>query len=249
MAAIFVTMVACSASTLADEPWSDSAPLPAHEAVYEVLRRGDKIGEVHASLSKDENGIWRFATETRATSRLARLLRVSAEESAQFVWRDAHVLPLTYRQVARAPTRTRFWQHEIDWKLGTTTTQTHEGDLTIPLEQNLLDPLTLRLQVAVALHDPANRGQDLRFRVLERDEIEDQFFFYRGREAVAVPAGCFDTIHMQRFRREGSSRNYDSWHAENFVWLPLRIVQTKDGDPELDIRLLNTSIDLGRVNC
>lgn len=248
-AAIFLTTVGCSTSSLATEAEAGNAPLPAHDAVYEVLRHGDKIGEVHVSLARDDDGIWRYATETVATSRLAKLLRVSAEESAQFVWRDAHVVPLTYRQVARAPMRTRYWQHEIDWQRGTTATQTHEGELELELEEDLLDSLTLRLQLAVALHDPANRGQDLKFRVIERDEIEDQYFFYLGHEPVDLPAGCFDAIRMQRFRREGSSRNYDSWHAANFQWLPLRILQIKDGDPELDIRLLRTSIELGEDDC
>jgi hypothetical protein len=240
-------MVGCSAEALAAE--AGTPPLSAHEAIYEVVRRGDKIGEIHVTLSRNDNGIWRYATETLATSRLARLLRVSAEESAQFVWRDGHVVPLTYRQVTRAPTRTRYWQHEMDWNLGVTTTETHEGDLAIPLENDLLDSLTLRLQVAVALHNPANRGRDLQFRVLERDEIEDQYFLYLDHEPVDVPAGCFDAIHLQRFRREGSSRNYDSWHTDNFEWLPMRILQIKDGDPELDIRLLSTSIDLGKEDC
>jgi hypothetical protein len=225
------------------------APLPAHSAVYEVLRRGSKVGEVHVVLEPDQNDIWRYHTETVATSMLARLLRVAAEESAQFAWRDNHVLPLTYRQVARAPTRTRYWQHEIDWLAGQTKTQTYEGDLEIPLEENLLDPLTMRLQVAVELQDPDNRGKDLEFRVLERDEIETQSFFYLGDQSIAVPAGCFDAIHMQRFRREGSSRNYDSWHSPRFHWLPLRILQIKDGDPEIDIRLLTTSINLGPDDC
>lgn len=224
-------------------------PVPAHDAVYEVLRRGSKIGEVHVSLSQDDQGIWLFDTETVATARLARLLRVSAEESAHFVWRNGQVVMLTYRQVARAPTRTRYWQHEADWEAGISRTQTYEDDLEIELEDQVIDPLTLRLQVAAELADPANRGKDLHFRVLERDEVEDQHFFYQDQETVKVPAGCFDSIRMQRFRREGSSRNYDSWHAEAFHWLPLRILQTKDGDPELDIRLLSTSIALDANGC
>ncbi len=228
---------------------ADRAPLPAHEAVYEVIRRGSKIGEVHVRLERTENGIWLFDTETLATARLARLLRVSAEESAHFVWRDGHVVMLTYRQVARAPTRTRYWQHEADWEAGISRTQTYEGDLEIELEEQLVDPLTLRLQLAVELADPANRGQDLHFRVLERDEVEDQHFFYLGHEPVEVPVGCFDAIRMQRFRREGSSRNYESWHSERFDWLPLRILQVKDGDPELDIRLLSSSIALESEGC
>lgn len=242
-------MVACSVTAEEIDERPAQAPLPAHDAVYEVLRRGSKIGEVHVSLSQNHQGIWLFDTETVATARLARLLRVSAEESAHFVWRDGQVLMLTYRQVARAPTRTRYWQHEADWDAGISRTQTYEGDLEIELENQLVDPLTLRLQLAVELADPANRGKDLQFRVLERDEVEDQYFLYQNEETVDVPAGCFESIRLQRFRREGSSRNYDSWHAEAFHWLPLRILQTKDDDPELDIRLLSTTMALDANGC
>ena len=242
-------MVACSASAGAPERDPEQGLLPAHVAVYEVLRRGSKVGEIHVSLSQNDRGIWLFDTETVATARIARLLRVSAQETAHFVWRNGHVVMLTYRQIARAPTRTRYWQHEADWEAGVSRTQTYDGDLDIELEQHVLDPLTLRLQLAVALHDEANRGQDLQFRVLERNEIEDQHFFYQQHEPVVVPAGCFEAIRMQRFRREGSSRNYDSWHAEAFHWLPLRILQTKDDDPELDIRLLSSSIALDASDC
>ena len=233
----------------ANTPVAEQAPLPQHSAVYEVLRRGSKIGEVHVDLSKNPNGLWSYHTETVATATLAKLLRVSAEESAQFVWRDGFAIPLTYRQIARAPTRTRFWQHEIDWQAGQTRSETHQGELNIPLEDGLLDPLTLRLQVAVALQDPTQRGKDLQFRVLERDEVEKQYFYFLDRSAVTVPAGCFDAIHLHRFRREGSSRNYESWHAERFAWLPVRILQLKDGEPALDIQLLSTSIDLDVNDC
>lgn len=246
---ICLTTVACSASAGTPESAANHAPLPAHEAIYEVLRRGSKIGEVHVSLSQTRQGIWLYDTETVATSRMARVLRVSAEESAHFMWQDGQVQMLTYRQVARAPTRTRFWQHEVDWDSGISRTETYEENLHIQAEPGMLDPLTLRLQLAVALQDPDNRGTDLHFRVLERDEVEDQHFFYQAHERVEVPAGCFDGIRMQRFRREGSSRNYDSWHAEAFHWLPLRIVQTRDGVAELDIRLMRTSIPLGPADC
>ncbi|TVQ36426.1 MAG: DUF3108 domain-containing protein [Wenzhouxiangella sp.] len=224
------------------------APLPAHSAVYDVLRRGSKIGEIHVSLSHDERGIWHFDTETVATARLARMLRVSAEESAHFVWEGDRVRMLTYRQVTRGPTRSRFWQHELDWSERVSRTHTYDGDHLIELEDDMLDPLTLRLQLAVALADPDQRGNDLSFRVLERDEIEDQQFLFQAREQLKLDMGCFDSLRMQRFRREGSSRNYDSWHSEAFHWMPLRIVQIDDGREELEVRLVETSLEM-ESNC
>lgn len=212
--------------------------------MYEVLRRGSKIGEVHVSLSQADNGAWHFDTETVATSRLARLAGASAEESAWFVWNNQHIQMLSYRQVTRAATRTRYWQHELDWTEGVSHTRTYEGDHRIELESDVVDPLTLRLQLAVNLADPAKRRQDQAFRVLERNEIEDQQFLFIDEERVEVPAGCFQALRMERFRREGSSRNYHSWHAEAFHWMPLRILQIKDGREELDIRLIESDLDL-----
>lgn len=223
---------------------NQSAPLPAHTAVYEVLRRGSSIGEVHVSLSQSDSGLWHFDTETVATSRVARLARATAEESAWFAWHDDRVQLLSYRQVTRALGRSRYWQHELDWQANQSQTRTYEGDYLIELEPDIVDPLTLRLQLAVLLANPDLRGQDLPFRVLERNEIEDQQFFYLGEETLEVPAGCFEAVRMERFRREGSSRNYHSWHAEDFHWLPLRIVQFRDDEEELDIRLMESSIEL-----
>ncbi len=249
MAVILTALVPGEISALASSPpEANEAPLPAHTAIYDVLRRGSKIGEIHVSLAPDERGIWHFATETVATARLARMLRVSAEESAHFVWEGDRIRMLTYRQVTRGPTRSRFWQHDLDWAERVSNTHTYDGDHVIALEDEMLDPLTLRLQLAVALSDPEQRGEDLAFRVLERDEIEDQQFLFQAEENLKLDIGCFDSLRMQRFRREGSSRNYDSWHSEAFHWMPLRILQIEDGREEIDVRLIETSIEL-ESNC
>ncbi len=223
--------------------------LPAHEASYEVLRRGRKIGEVHVRLAPGEDGVWLFETETEATAAVARMLGVSATESAHFMWHDGHILALTYHQVARAPTRTRWWQHQFDWDQGISNTRTYDGDHQISLEPGVIDPLTLRLAVAAKLHQPEARDTDHQFRVLERDEIEDQQFLFEGRETLSLDIGCFDAVRMRRFRRESSSRNYHSWHAETFAWMPMRILQLRDGREELDIRLISTSLQLAPETC
>lgn len=243
---ISTSMVAESVRALEGEA---SAPLPAHTAVYEVLRNGSKIGEVHTTLSRNDQGVWYFETETIATSRLARMLRLSAEESAHFVWEGERIRMLTYRQVARGPLRSRYWQHELDWAEGLSDTRTHEGDHLIELEPGILDPLTLRLQLAVWLAGADRRGEDFELRVLERDEIEDQHLFFRGHEHIEVPVGCFETIRMERFRREGSSRNYYSWVAEDFHWLPLRIRLSDEDGEDFETRLVATDIELGDGDC
>jgi len=53
---------------------------------------------------------------------------------------------------------------------------------------------------------------------------------------------------MHRFRKEGSSRNYHSWHADAFHWMPVRILQFEDGREELDIQLASTDLEM-TANC
>lgn len=228
---------------------ADSAfPIPAHRTVHEVLRNGSKVGEVHSTLSQDERGIWFFETDTVATSTLARMLRLSAEESAHFLWREDHVLPLTYRNISRAPLRTRFWQHELHWDEHVSESVTHQGELRIPLEDGLLDPLTLRLQVSAWLHEPERRGQNFEFRVLERDQIETQRVDDLGAETIEVNGQCYETRKLRRFRREGSSRNYLMWLAPAQHWLPVRI-ELGDEDDDIVLRLIESSLPVAGQNC
>jgi hypothetical protein len=238
-----------SAAVWAQIDSSAQFPIPPHQSRYEVLRNGKKIGEVTTRLSRDERGIWFFDTDTIATSTLARMLRLSAEESAHFMWQDGQILPLTYRNVAREPLRTRFWQHQLDWNAGISRAQTHEGDLEIELEAGLLDPLTLRLQTSAAL--ALSKGIDggrLEARVIERDDIEDQRMEWLGEERLTTDLGCFETQRWYRFRREGSSRNYRMWLSKDLHWMPLRI-DLGDEDNAIGLRLIETDLLAAPATC
>lgn len=238
------TIAAGSPATAQAETNLQQAPLPAHTATYDVLRRGKKIGEAHVKLERRDDGIWYYRTETDATSTLAKLLQLSAEESAHFQWRDDRILMLTYHQVTETITRTRFLQHRADWEKGITHVRTHEGEHTLELEENLVDPLSLRLQMAVLLTDPEQRTASHHFRLLDRDEVKDQTWHYGGRERIEVPAGCFDAVYIVREEDEDSVRTNTSWHAEAFHWMPVRILQTRKGRDEIDVRLRESSLDL-----
>jgi len=227
---------------LAQTDSAEDFPIPPHRSVYEVLRNGSKIGEVHTELTVDERDVWFFDTDTVATSTLARMLRLSAEESAHFMWQGDGILPLTYRNVSRETLRTRYWQHQFDWTAGLSRAQTHEDRLEIELEPDLLDPLTLRLQTAAFLaRNQVSEDEVLRFRVIERDQVEDQRMEFQGLEPMESELGCFDTQRWFRFRREGSSRNYRMWVAESLHWMPLRI-DLGDEDHSISLRLVETDL-------
>ncbi len=240
MTVIWVLMAACSGLALAAEP----VPIPAHEARYEVLRHGNKIGELEVSLEQLENGVWYYRSDTQATAWWVRALNVSAEESAHFVWRGKQIMMLTYHHAQHAPANNRYFQHRTDWQAGTTEIRTERGQQTIELVANLVDPLSLRLQMAVNLADESRQRETQSFTLLDRDEVKPQQYAYDGAEEQNLPAGCFETIRMRRIEDPESRKTNLSWHAADFEWMPVRILRREDDKDRLDIRLISTNLSL-----
>ncbi len=224
-------------------------PIPAHQSTYVVFYNNRPVGEIEFVLEKANESVWHVKTETRATTFLAKTLGSDITEASHFYWQTQNgqnqLVPLTYHYVSREPFRTRFWQHHYDWDNEITQTLTHQGEQTIAIRSELLDPLTLRLQLASDLAqeqyiEPEDR-EDKSYWVLDRDDVELQRIEARGVDTVTVPAGCFETERFYRFRKEGSSRNYDVWVAQSLAWLPIKMVQT-DGSREIRMELASSNL-------
>jgi len=210
---------------------ADTPPFQPHEATYAVKRGNSEIGRLRVELEQREDGLWHYSIESKATAWYVRMLGLSTTESAWFQWSENGVLPLTYHHVSREPGRERFWQHRYDWQDMRTETRTHEGDFEIELETGAVDPLTLRLAAATRLAAQAPRFQSFELPVVERDEIEQQDYRYVGTQTLDIDGRCFRTAVFNRFRKEGSGRNYTAWHAESLNWMPVKIAHEDDGKP------------------
>jgi len=217
-------MLAAGASA-AEPPFSE------HQARYRVERGGKPVGFMHANLELDDNGLWYYRLESEATAWAAKLLGISTTESGWLQWTGKSVRPLTYHHVSGEPGRDRYWQHRYDWDAGLSETHTHDGALEIALEPDTVDPLSLRLAASAAIASSAPNLADLEFSVLERDEIENQHYRFVEFQRIEVAGRCLETAVFDRFRKQGSSRNYRAWHAEALDWLPVRIEHRDDGKP------------------
>jgi len=228
---------------LANQPpaLAEDYQLTPFTARYEVLRNGKKIGELNTRLQQHENGLWNYQLQSVATDWLIRLLDISTFELAWFDWRDGQLIPLSYRMESSEPGRDRHWQHRYRWLDRSTDTETYSGELSLPLVDNALDPLTLRIAVAARLDQGLQPAPAWAFSVLERDQLETQVIRMIGEQALQLGHLCFDTIQLYRFRREGSSRNYHAWHAPALHALPVRI-RHQDDDDIIEMRLLDWSI-------
>lgn len=241
LGACWLTQTAISAQPEPAAVAAENRLIP-YRAEYKVRRNGKKIGKLTATLSQDPNddSLWRYRLESEATDWLVRLLGISTLEVAIFEIHDGRIRPLFYRMDSREPGSDRHWQHRYDWPNLQSSSDTHEGDLTIPLTPNTLDPLTLRLAMGMLASEPD--AESWPFDIVERDEVERQFIRLIDRSRIEIGERCFDTIQFYRFRREGSSRNYYAWHAPALNGLPVK-VRHDDDDHVIEMRLTNWQFD------
>lgn len=191
------------------------------------------------ALTATENGGYAYDGQTEATSFLARLMRYSATESARFTWDDdRRIRPQAYRQAEQRIGHDEHWSADFDWIRRRVRGASNTGPLDVALPDRALDPLTLRLQLAV---DLAAGMLATTYPTVDGTRVDYNRFVRQGTETVTIDGTCLDALRLERLK-PGSSRRLFSWHSAAYHWLPVRILQQRDGEDMLDIRLVESSL-------
>ncbi len=227
---------------------AEALPLPPHTARYEVNRRGTRMGIVEVELSIGDDGLYRYSSETRATHFLARMLGVGATERGSFDWNNGRIRPQFYEQIIVRPGPDRYWHANFNWEDAQARGEGHKGEFVTALEAGSVDPLTQRLQMAIWLQDSAADRETFEFRVLDRDELETQVFVRREEVELELDLGCVTAVHFETLDDDPERADH-AWHSPQFHWLPVRWLQVRDGQEQVDVKLLSTSLVLGAGDC
>lgn len=108
---------------------------------------------------------------------------------------------------------------------------------TLPLLQ---DRLTLLLQLGERLRVAPGDGQ-IEVPVAGLRQVSPYRFKRRGTEAVKLPAGTFDTVHLERLSEPGGAM--EVWLAPSLCWLPVQLRYTDERGLVVENRLRRVSFD------
>lgn len=211
---------------------AQAAP-PDFRAEYEVLRDGSALGE--ASLSFQRQGQQaEFVTRTRGTAGLAALAGIDIEERSQLRWtrNQPETIRYSYRQKA-ALGKGRDRRVEVSPQ-GIVSTD-RERRYEFPYRPGVLD----RHAVTIALMQALFAGQrgELRFTVVDRDELEEQRYRVAGEERLETPQGLRRALRVERLRESGNARRTSIWFDIERGYLPLRILDVDRKGEQLDLRI------------
>lgn len=213
-------------------PGAIAAPLAPFDARYEVVRNGEPMGEATIALADAGDGTWTLRTTTEATRGLASVAGAHVDERSTFRWRDGRPELVRYHYEQKIGWKSK--QRSLDARGGTIASDDgkHRGDLRF--EPGVQDRHTIVLALAA---DLAAGNDDLRYRVADKQAVDEQRYEHGGRESVTVPAGTFDAERVERVRSK-PGRTTTSWLAPSLGYRPVRIVQREPDGETLEMRLV-----------
>lgn len=205
---------------------TQAAPPEPFSAIYAVSRDGKTIGETTYQLNRLGDGSWSLTSETRGTTGMARMLGLEVKESSRFRWHGESIETLSYDYRQDAAIKSKARHAEFDWFINEARVRDNGKEFRYALEPGTRDRQTVSLTIGVAL---ANGTEDMIIPVAVKNQVERQQYIKRGEEAIAVPAGNFNTVLIERVDMPGKLR---SWYAPNKTPAPIRLEQ-KQGNGSL----------------
>lgn len=152
------------------------------------------------------------------------LMRI--EESASFRYEGERLVPLHYQQHRDSFTSRQLLTNDFDWSTKVASSQRDDEHWQVPLTPTTFDRLSYQADLCRAFE--LSQGKVVHFDVIDKGRTRDYAFELVGKERVRTAIGLFDTLKIQRQRKD-KERQTIIWVAPGPECLLVRLQQIEDG--------------------
>ena len=204
-------------------------------ATYDAWYRGRQAGDATMQVVRAEGERWRVDLAIRGERGLAGLARLNIQQSTVFENGEGGYRPLSQSTVRKAVLMDKRVTGNYDWNA----MQAHwDGDLKKERRQPVaLQPGDMSaLLINLAVIRDARPGATLHYRFVDGGRVRDHVYQVAAEpEPLAVGDMSYDALRVARTDHDGDETVL--WVASG-VPTPIRILQRKDGEEEIDLRLV-----------
>jgi hypothetical protein len=240
---ILILLLAWSGPSLASAqaPVEDSAgswetpALAPFQASYQAWYKGRQAGEANMELARTDGMHWRVDLGIRGDRGLAGIARLNIQQSTVFQDTGAILRPLSQSTVRKAVLMDKRVTGSYDW-------QAMQARWSGDLKKDRLRPLALRegdmsaLLINLAVIRDARPGATLAYRFVDGGRAREHRYEVSVQpETVTVGDMSYDALRVARTDNDGDQTVL--WVASG-VPTPVRILQRKDGQDEIDLKLV-----------
>ncbi len=204
---------------------SDDLPVKPFQARYEVYGSGLSIGEAVITLTATGSGAYQMSSEVRPNGVVALLVSGQIDEKVSGEIRDGVVRPARYERRVETPKKKKTVQLRFDWSASQIQARDNQEQTTLPLSPGVVDPLSLNLRVMWDLQ----RGHlSPEYALVDETELKTYQIKNEGEENLDTPLGTLRAVRISQ-SKPGKTRITTFWFAPDLHYLPVRVVQEKDG--------------------
>lgn len=210
--------------------------LTPHRSTYDVQWGSITLGEGTVTLEPAaEKGCYRYESVTNPVG-LVRMLYGAPRELTEFCVKDGVIRPMHF-EYEISKNKSDNFSMDFDWSARKVKTL-KEGNLTVrDLPEETYDRFVLREVVRQWIQKRGKNlkeGDELKFKMMDDDSLNDYRFVYAGREKVQTPAGEFDALRVDRVN--DPKRVLHAWFAPSRDTTIVQLEQFRNGN--VDLRLL-----------
>ncbi len=205
------------------QPAPGEPVLPLEPPVFQARYLAESMGlsaTAHRVQTRSEDGLYTLENSLSLTLLGATVGTVT--ETSAFRWLDGQVIPERYRY-SQTGLSAREETVEFDWQAMSARSSRDEESWTLPLASGVQDKLSYSQNIGT---DIDARGlTQMRYRIVDSDEIEEQVYELVGEETLQTPAGALRTVKIERVRAGNSSRRTTVWLARDWQYLLVQLEQ------------------------
>lgn len=192
---------------------------------YELTSGSMTVGEMELSLALPGNGEYHYRSRSRPTGLLGLLVGGRIEEQSSGELSAGELRPLRYRY-RREGDKARVVALDFDWRRRRVVNTINDDPWTMTIEPDTVDKLAVQLAL---MRDLQSGESEMTYRVADGGKLKTYRFRRGDEEVVETPVGRLKSVRVRR-DRDREDRYTEFWCAPRFGFLPVRVIQYRDGE-------------------
>ena len=233
---LFVAVL-CLLPVLTHAVSRDDAVLQPFDSTYKLKGWGILEIERTVTLSR-ENNLYILRSTNKATGLASLAGYGPVIEETKFTISSGQIRPLTYSNVDQSEISGLNDSIEFDWAGQVAWSKRRSETFSMPLEDGVLDPLTVELRVRLDLE---NGLQVATYRVHEVEEIRTYRVSRLPLETIRAAGLQFKSVHLV-IDAGRKNRQLHYWLAPELAYLPVQLKQLHNGKVEARAILIGSSL-------
>ena len=194
------------------------------QAIYNAqLKQVD--GQVMMTLKKEQDNLYSYEIITRPSGFWRIIIDGSIREKSIFILNNGVVQSKTYELTDTIRSKPRQSLATFDWDNLLLSGYYKDRKFELPLNIDIIDRAVLQIAIIANSHQDINSAE---YYILDKDKIKKVQVSKKEMVSIRVPFGQFEAIEISHASEESDSIN-SLWLAPELDYIPIKIIQKKDG--------------------